>query len=260
MTLILCNLTGLLPGQNKAVASQINDTRTILEEWVRTETTISKETSDWQVDKRVLEDIAAVAERELKLLEEGIAKIRANQTEGEQAKDLLLQRRKELDQLVQRLETYLPQLESQLLEQMKFFPKPLLDTVALQASRIPKPGITPPDKVPGFVIRAQNIAVILRQADLFNSKITLDKPRLQLPDTKDKVYKVLYFGLGAAYFIDESGSIGGYGIPGQAGWVWTRNDKISDQVKDAIQIFENKMPARFVQLPVQLETVSSPAK
>lgn len=256
--ILLCGST--LLGQNPAVVSQLNDARTTLEEWVRTETMISKEASEWQVQKRVLEDIADVAERELKILEEGIAKIRANQTAGEQAKDLLLQRRHELDQMVQRLETYLPPLEAKLLEQIKFFPEPLLDSVALQASRIPQPGVTLTDKMPSFVVRAQNIAVILRQADLFNSKITLDKPRLQLPNTKDKVYNVLYFGLGAAYFVDESGDIGGIGQPGPNGWTWIRNDEIAPDVQNAILIFESKSPARFVNLPFQLDSSSASAK
>lgn len=241
-----------LAGQSSSVVDQLNETRTLLEEWVRTETVISEEAAQWQVEKRVLEDIAEVAERELQLLEEGIAKIRENQTDGEQAKDALLQRRRELDELVQRLESYLPRLEQQLLQHMKSFPQPLQDIVALQASRIPSAS-TAPEKLPSFVFRAQNIAVILRQADLFNSRITLDKPRLQIPDLPDKVYNVLYFGLGAAYFVDESGKVAGFGGPGTDGWVWTRQDSIASRVWDGILIFENKVPAKFLQLPVQIK-------
>lgn len=249
---LCCGWIGL-HSQTPEAVSQLNETRTLLEEWVRTETLISEEKSQWEVEKRVLQDIAEVANRELQLLETGIAEIQAKQTEGQQAKDSLLQRREELDLLVQRLEHYLPALEQQLLERVAWFPQPLLDIISLQVDRIPKPNTTPGTEPPNFVLRAQNIAVILREADNFNSRITLDKPILELSGSKPKVYNVIYFGLGAAYFVDETGVIGGYGMPAKGGWQWKVTEKIAPHIKDAIAIYKRQIPARFIQLPIHVE-------
>ena len=256
---LCCGCLGL-QSQTQETVSQLNETRTLLEEWVRTETLISEEKSQWEVEKRILRDIAEVANRELQLLEIGIAGIQEKQTEGEQAKDLLLQRRKELDTLVQRLEHYLPVLEQQLLERVACFPQPLLDIIFLHVERIPKSNAAPGTELPNFVVRAQNIAVILREADNFNSRITLDKPILELSNSKPKVYNVIYFGLGAAYFVDETGTIGGYGIPAEGGWQWKVTEKIAPRIKEAIAIHNRQIPARFIQLPVQVEAPIRSAK
>ena len=241
-----------LPAQTPDAAAQLNETRAMLEEWVRTETQISQESSQWEVEKRILQDIAAVANRELEFLQLGIAKIQATQTAGEQEKDVLLQRRQELDTLVQRLERYLPLLEQQLLDRIQWFPQPLLDTISVHSEKL----TAAQERPASFVSRAQNIAVILREADSFNAKVTLDKPILQLEGTQSKVYNVLYFGLGAAYFVDETGSIAGYGSPGRGGWIWNREDKTAPLVREAIQIFENQVPAKFIHLPAQIQDIT----
>jgi len=256
---LCCGCLGL-QSQTQEAVSQLNETRTLLEEWVRTETLISEEKSQWEVEKRILLDISEVANRELQLLETGIARIQEKQTKGEQAKDLLLQRRKELDTLVQRLEHYLPVLEQQLLERVAWFPQPLLDIIFLHVERIPKSNAAPGKELPNFVVRAQNIAVILREADNFNSRITLDKPILELSNSKPKVYNVIYFGLGAAYFVDETGTIGGYGIPAKGGWQWKVTEKIAPRIKEAIAIHNRQIPARFIQLPVPVEAPIRSAK
>ena len=241
-----------LTAQTPDAAAQLNETRAMLEEWVRTETQISEESSQWEVEKRILQDIAAVANRELEFLQQGIAKIQATQTEGEQEKDTLLQRRKELDTLVQRLERYLPLLEQQLLDRIEWFPLPLLETISHHSEKLAASQTQPAS----FVTRAQNIAVILREAGSFNAKVTLDKPVLQLEGTQSKVYNVLYFGLGSAYFVDETSSIAGYGTPARGGWKWNREDKTAPLVREAIQIFENQVPARFIQLPAHLQDIT----
>ena len=43
-------------------------------------------------------------------------------------------------------------------------------------------------------------------------------------DEKSREFLVLYFGLGVAYFVNESGTVAGYGEPSEQGWKWTRMD------------------------------------
>jgi hypothetical protein len=252
----ICILPRLLSAQAPDTAAQLSETRTILEEWVRTEAQISQESSQWEVEKRILQDIAQVASHEIEILQQGIAKIRASQTSGEHEKDTLLQRRQELDTLVQRLERYLPLLEQQLLDRIQWFPHPLLDTISLHSQKLSAAQDTPAN----FVSRAQNIAVILREADSFNAKVSLDRPVLQLDGTQGKVYNVLYFGLGAAYFVDETGSTAGFGTPARGGWKWNREDKLAPLVRDAVQVFESQIPAKFIHLPVHLQDITGTSR
>ena len=85
--------------------------------------------------------------------------------------------------------------------------------------------------------------------------LLLDKVRKthRLGDGGRRVYNVLYFGLAIAYFVDEDGKAGGYGMPASGGWTWTRADDIAPVIADAVSIRENKSRARFLSLPFKLK-------
>jgi len=238
-----------LPAQDGA-GEKLAETRALLEEWVRTETLVSEEAAQWKVEKRILQDIAEVARRELEGLEKGLERLRESETAGETTKDALLERQRELQAMVERIELRLPVLEAGVLERLAWFPAPLRQKTALYEKRIPRPG--DPGPKPHFLARAQNIAVILREADDFNSRITLDKPTLQVGDTGKRVYDVLYFGLAVAYFVDATGKVGGVGVPAKGGWKWTLDDRVAPLVRDAVQMREKEILAEFLNLPLQL--------
>ena len=227
------------------------EARALLEEWVRTESIISSEDAQWKVEKRILQDIKEVTKKELSGLEVRLQSARNFLTEGETAKDSLLEHRQELDAIVKRIELRLPVVEAGLLERLKWFPEPLREKVALYVDRIPHPGNPRPK--PNFLTRVQNIAVILREADEFNGRITLEKPTKEIGDGGRRVYNVLYFGLAIAYFVDEDGKAGGYGVPASGGWTWIRADDIAPVIADAVSIRENKSRARFLSLPFKLK-------
>ena len=255
LSVSLLGLTGEMSAQ-KDVGEALAETRGLLEEWIRTETLISKEAAQWEVEKRILQDIAEVARRELTVLERGLAKAQESLTEGETSKSALLERRQELRVMKERVELRLPKLEASLLERLDWFPAPLRDKIALYEKRIPGPEADSPK--PSFLLRAQNIAVILRETDEFNGRITLDKPTMTIGDAGLRVYNVLYFGLAVAYFVDDTGKIGGVGIPAKGGWKWNLDERIAPIVQDAVRIRENEKLAEFLSLPFQLRDSKSP--
>jgi len=249
---LICQCGRICAEEN--AGEKLAETRSLLEEWVRTETLISEEASQWQVQKRILQDIAEVAHRELSILEKGLGNVQESLTKGETAKDSLLERQEELKTIVQRIEIRLPVLEASLLERLEWFPNPLRQKVALYEKRLPRPNGE--KQKPNFLIRAQNLAVILREADEFNGRVTLDKPTMDIGDSGARVYNVLYFGLAVAYFVDETGKIAGVGIPAKGGWRWQRQDRIAPIVEKAVEIRKNERLAEFLNLPFELEAKS----
>lgn len=233
----------------ESVGEKLSETRALLEEWVRTETLISEEATQWKVEKRILKDIAQVAGRELEDLERGLQRLKESETAGESARDTLLQRQEELQAIVNRIELRLPTLEASLLKRLEWFPAPLLRKVELYEKRIPRSN----DDNTSFLVRAQNIAVILREADDFNSRITLDKPTLKVDGVGERVFDVLYFGLATAYFVDATGKVGGIGVPAKGGWKWKLNESIASLVRDAVQMREKEVLAEFLGLPFQID-------
>src|ERR1041384_6297153 len=79
-------LSGALPlGQALCAESQskLSDARTSLEKWVETRQLISKTRGDWQTDKETIEQSIALFERELKGVEEQMAKLNTNSSQVE---------------------------------------------------------------------------------------------------------------------------------------------------------------------------------
>lgn len=241
-------LAGSVSAQ-EAPGETFAETRALLEEWVRTKSLLSEEAAQWEVEKRILQDIAEVARGELDELNKGLARVNESKTAGEAAKEALLQRQQELKAMVGRIELRLPSLEASLLERMAWFPQPLRQKVEVYQKRIPRPDSTAPKQ--NFLVRAQNLAVILREADEFNGRITLDRPVLKIGSEGERVYDVLYFGLAVAYFVDTTGKVGGIGTPARGGWQWTLDDRIAPLVREAVQMRNNEILAEFLELPQQ---------
>src|SRR2546425_69225 len=90
MTLIsLRNLVllSLLWAASTRAETPLSQTRTTLEKWVETRQLISRTKGDWQIDKETIEQTLQLFGRELKLVEEQMAKVSTNsvQVESERA-------------------------------------------------------------------------------------------------------------------------------------------------------------------------------
>ena len=84
---------------------------------------------------------------------------------------------------------------------------------------------------------------------LFHRSVTLERQEFTLDDEKSREFLVLYFGLGVAYFVNESGTVSGYGIPSSKGWLWNRKDEIASEVTTGVQMMNNRAMPRFLNLP-----------
>ena len=78
----------------------------------------------------------------------------------------------------------------------------------------------------------------------------MERIEFTLEDDKSREFLVLYFGLGAAYFVNESGTIAGYGQPGTGGWNWTRDDSLASEVSAGVDLMKNRALPRFLELPL----------
>jgi hypothetical protein len=91
---------------------------------------------------------------------------------------------------------------------------------------------------------------ILQSVHLFNRTVTLERIEFTLDDERSREFLVLYFGLGAAYFVNESGTIAGYGEPGEGGWKWTRMDSLASEISAGVDLMNNRALPRFLELPI----------
>jgi hypothetical protein len=226
--------------------SPVTEVRSTLEKWVETRQLISRTKSDWQSDKEMLEQTCQLLERELKELGEQSAKLSTNHLQVEkeraQAEATLASSEETLDQARQ----FAADFEAQVRIVVPQFPGPLQELLRPLLDRLPS---DPASTKMAPTERMQVIVGILSELDKFNSAVSVFSEKRRDPKGEELAVETVYVGLGAAYFVSDSGKFAGTGMPGPNGWEWTSAPEIGPLVKEVVRIYRNERPARFVSLP-----------
>ena len=228
----------------------LTDTRSTLEKWVETRQLISKTRSDWQTDKETLEQTVALYERELKSLDEQLAKVNTNNTqvvkeagEAEALKQSSNEARDRAAKFATDFEARLKRLAPQL-------PAPLQDIIKKDFARLPA------DPANTKMLAAERVQVcvgVLNELDKFNNAVNVFNEKRKNAKGEEVAVQTMYVGLGTAYFVNDTADFAGTGTPGTSGWEWTPRPELAAQVQLAIKTYRNEHPAQFVTLPVAVK-------
>ena len=97
---------------------------------------------------------------------------------------------------------------------------------------------------------------LLQNIHLFHRNVHLERQEFSLNDGQSREFRVIYFGLGVAYFVNESGTVAGWGRPTEKGWKWTRQDELANEISIGVAIMSNRALPRFLELPLPLPAES----
>ncbi len=233
--------------------SDVNATKSKLDKWVETQQLISEEKNDWAVEKEILEDTRKLLEEELAMLDEKIAELESDSTEADKERDSLLLDRVEYKRAEASMEESIRALEVKLLDLVPSFPEPLSDKLDPYIVQIPKDAAK--SRV-SLSDRLVTILGILGQAERFNRDVHLFSSTEKIAGEGDEARQVwrLYWGLGAAYWVDDSGKHAGVGSLGDEGWTFASDDKLAaglDKLRYIKEGTEDEIS--FIQLPAQLQ-------
>jgi hypothetical protein len=251
----LLALTGLLQGASAQQgeprdAERLESTRDTLAKWVETQQIISREKKDWQVGREVLEERITLIGNEITALEEKTATARKAVTDTDRKRQELLDENEALKSASLVLEETIEPLERKTLELVRWLPDPLRERVEPLSHRIPAdPGATELSLGERF----QNVIGVLNEVNKFNRDITVTSEIRTLPDGTSAEVKVLYLGLGQAYYVTPNGEGAGVGRPSAEGWVWTAANEHAAGIADALAILQNEKVPAFVPLPVEIQ-------
>jgi len=250
-------LTGVLTstavsqqGENPGdTGPDIDATRTALEKWVQTRKQISKEKEQWQLAQEMLSERIRLVQREIKSLRERIDKTETSITEADKKRQELIEQNEKFKQASAALEEKVIALESRTKALLERMPAPLRSEVKPLSQKLPD---DPKNTDQSLSKRFQTIIGILNQANKFNSEISLASEVRDLPQGRVNV-RVLYVGLGQAFYVNAARPVGGVGTLGDDGWVWRPANDAAPRIGNAIDIYENNKVADFVPLPVEIE-------
>lgn len=243
-------LTGILISiLASAAESPVGDTRATLEKWVETRQLVSKTRSDWQTDKETLEQTVQLYERELKAIDEQMAKVSTNNTqvakEMQEASSLQKMSQESLD----RTRQFATGFEAQVQKLAPQLPAPLQDILKPLLARLPA---EPANTRMLAAERMQVLVGVLNELDKFNNAVNVFNEKRKNAKGDEMAVQTLYVGLGAAYFVNEAGDFAGTGAPGANGWEWNVKNEIAPTVQEAVKIYRNERAAHFLALPAAI--------
>ena len=222
--------------------------RALLAKWSETQQIISKEREDWKREKDLLQSRIQLLQGEIDTLGGRMGEQAKGTQDIRKEKQSLLTEENSLKACTVGLTDMAGELESRIRALQPRLPDPLKEKIAPLFSRMPE-GKTSPASV---AERFQNIAGILNQINKFNGEITMTTEIRTLGDGKPAQVRVVYLGLGQAYFLGVQGQ-SGVGKPGDSAWEWKSDDSIAPQVSEVIEVLQSKAKPKFVPLPVSLQ-------
>ena len=245
LPLILSVFAASLLGSGAQTAgdeAKIAELREAISKLVDVQTLESKERNDWQAKKASFANLLELHQRELKLLDEELAKAgktapaHETQTADLEAEiEALKEVRRMTSEAVAR---NLPRL----IKLSAAFPKPLLADVETELATLKSWG---GEGEPRDALQA--MLAVIAKAEQFNRRFTRST---EVRDGSE--VQVLYLGLAQAYYMDK-GNKAGVGRPGAEGWVWKSNPGIRDELRAAFEVMDKKRPPTTVTLPLKLD-------
>jgi hypothetical protein len=183
--------------------------------------------------------------QEIEELDKSLKTFESEETTLEEERAKLMHRKKEAEKSTLALYEGLQKLQSEIDRLFKILPAPLRNNLSPFREKLSSDG-----KETDLPLRKRlEIAVsILQSIHLFNRSVTMERVEFTLDEDKSREFIVLYFGLGVAYFVNESGTVAGFGKPTEQGWGWTRQDDLASEISTGIDMMKNRTLPRFLEL------------
>lgn len=227
----------------------IRDSQDMLREWIQVEKQVSSDVNQWAMEKEILQDTIRFLKLEKERLDSVIEESEESASASERKRAELEEQRAGYRELADHFRSVVGDYEARIQEMVSHWPQPFLAEIRTPLGRIPSEENA--DSV-SLSIRLQNIAAILNQFDRFNSTVTRVS-EIQSSESGNREVTRLYFGVGFAYFVDASGSYGGYGKPGSDGWVWTEEPSLIPDIMRLTRVYDRTAEAVFVGLPIDVQ-------
>jgi hypothetical protein len=223
----------------------LKEARSTLEKWVEGRQLISKAKGDWQTDKETLQQTVQLFDRELKLVEEQMTKVSTNSAQVDKERMEAEALKKASNEGLDHARQFAAEFEGKVKSLLAQAPAPLQEIVKPLVNRMPED----PNTKMSAAERLQVIVGVLNELDKFNNAISVFSEKRKNAHGEEVAVETLYVGLGAAYFVNETGDFAGTGAPGQSGWEWAIKPDLAPSIREALRIYRNERPARFVSLP-----------
>jgi hypothetical protein len=230
-----------------AIGSPLEETTSTLEEWVQTERLISEEKSSWEAEKASMENLLSVYRQEIETLGKLIEDAEADTSAAEVRRADLLEQDQSVKVIESKAVDALIEAETQVKRLESLLPPPLREELQPLFNNIPE---DPKASKLAIGQRIQPVVAILTQVQKFNQVVTVVEDFREFEAGRTVQTETVFFGLGAAYYVDQANENAGVGIPTADGWEWKQDNSLIAAVRGFVDIYRGKQQARYIEVPV----------
>ncbi|MEZ5304069.1 MAG: DUF3450 family protein [Verrucomicrobiales bacterium] len=234
---------GGAPAQGDAKAEIL---RAKIGEWMEKVSSIDKDISEWEVQRRILQQTITGLEGEVASLEESIA---AEKEEAGKADEVNVEQSQEKVALVDALDLLKSEIAS--LQKTFFEVYPSLPT-PLQSDLAEPVRILKDEKEDRLTVRAQALGAALKMVNQFASNISIHPELREIDDGTKQQVSTIYFGLAGAFSANQSGSFALIGTPSPTGWVFESAHEFGPSIVQLINVKEGSEDIGFVNVPTKI--------
>lgn len=225
----------------------LKDAVSTLDEWVETERMTSRAAADWGAEKASMENLIAIYEEEVSTLNQAIEDAERDTSAAEVLRNDLLEQRDATKLVESQVVAALIEAEIKLKGLEAVLPPPLKQELSQLFGAIPE---NPRESELPIGQRIQPVVAILTQVQKFNQVITLVDDFREFEAGRTVQTETVYFGLGGAFYIDQTNEHAGMGVPGEAGWEWSSDNSLIPSIRKFVDIYRGTQQASYVNLPV----------
>lgn len=241
----------LLSGSPAMAQADSDAFRARMEKWVEARTLLSKERSDWVVEKQFLQSTRDLLRDERDALREEIARLEASKSGAEEERATLAEQRVDYERTGEVLGMKITALEEKVKNLVPRLPVPLTKRLEPLLVQIPD---DPAETKLAAGQRLMNVLGVLSQTEKWNSTANFVGETRAVGSGDERIQvRTLYWGLGQAIYVDNQGVVAGVGRPGEAGWQFVDDAALAEDAKLLLDIYEGNVDTiAFVPMPVEI--------
>jgi len=230
--------------------SPLDETVSALEQWVETEKDIASTEAQWEADKAAMEQLIRLYRDEIEMLDEQISSAQNDVSAAELKREELTGRDDALKAMEAKVLDGIIAAEKSMIALEKRLPPPLVEELSPLFNSLPD---NPEESSLSIGQRIQPLVAILTQVQKFNGVVTVVDSFREYEAGRTVQTRTVYFGLGAAYYVDNAREHAGYAVITEEGWTWEEEPSLIPVVAEFIDVYSGQKMATYLNLPVEVK-------
>lgn len=251
---------GAVVAQEGGAREEIGLAREALKQHYELQKQIGQEEADWRLSRDILRSRIEAAKAQVEALKADISEQELKTTEADEARLKLVKELEDLDALHAAQVRRIREIEHRIRRVIGLAPgiDALDERIRDKVDRLPDPGADESDIAIPLSERYLNILAISKFIGEFHRGVTVATETRRLAEGREVEVRVLYLGLGQAFFAggSESDPVAGFGYPTEYGWQWSEKPDAAEEIRALIDIYEGKAVARFVMVPAEIKAAT----